>query len=124
MFNKVQIKTILILSLVFATFSVMGQEANISLPIDKDKVESAELILGFPKASDKTIDWIIGKIDETNGLKYQYYCEQHKLVLVKYNKKLYATEQNVVDALSRTNLNMPIFIKEGTFESVMEMCEK
>jgi hypothetical protein len=87
------------------------------------KVNMAELILGVPKVSDKTIDLITTTIQKVNGVEFIKFCAEYKLVLIKYSTKLYPLKQDVIDAIKRQGVTMEMLIKEGTFAGVEQICQ-
>lgn len=84
---------------------------------------SGELILGVPKISDKTLSILTSALEKIRGIKYQMFCPEHKLILVKYNPKIFPSGDDVIKAILKQNIQMPMFVKDGTFEGVMEICQ-
>lgn len=83
-----------------------------------------ELILGVPKATDKNLYFLTDAISHVTGLKYNSFCQKHKLVLLTFDQKIYKGPKEVIDAIKKQKMNMPMFVKEGTFKEVTEMCKE
>jgi hypothetical protein len=97
--------------------------ANTAIAQTADQKENIkELILGIPKVSDKTISMVTDAIRQIEGLEFVRYCPEHKLVLVKYDERSFPKGEDVVSALQKKNISMPMFIKEGGFDSVKDLC--
>lgn len=84
----------------------------------------SELILGIPKASEKNFSLVTDAIFQVKGIELVQFCPVHQLALIKYDKNTFATKEDVVRALQAKNLSMPMFIKEGSFEDVKDMCNE
>lgn len=89
---------------------------------EADKAATAELILGLPKVSDKTLFIIEETSQKINGVVFVKFCEGHKLGMFHYNKELFETPEAVVKAFEKENVIMPMLVKTGDFKEVEEMC--
>jgi hypothetical protein len=114
---------ILIVSSLFLFSSAIKAQENSQKNTQNESVsKTGELILGIPKLTDKNLFIITGALEAIKGTEYIRFCPEQKLVLVKYNTKLFPNEEEVLQAILRQNVQMPMFIKEGTFADVMNMC--
>jgi hypothetical protein len=115
---------ILIVSSLFLFSSTIKAQENSqkNTQITESVSKTGELILGIPKLTDKNLFIITGALETIKGTEYIRFCPEQKLVLVKYNTKLFPNEEEVVQAILRQNVQMPMFIKEGTFAEVIDMC--
>jgi len=103
-------KLILILFAMFLSFGIYAQNAD------------KELVVGLPKLSEKNI-FLLENVKYLEGIKYVDYCPGHKLLLIEYNTKVYADENQVLKILE-ASLKMPVYIKVGEFKDVRELCDK
>jgi hypothetical protein len=81
-----------------------------------------ELIIGVPKISDKTLEIITEAIKSIEGTEYIMFCPEQKLILIKYNNSIFPNKEDVIKAIENKNISLPMFIKEGTFDGVKELC--
>lgn len=89
---------------------------------EAEKRATTELILGLPKISDKTLFIITETAQKINGLIYVNFCEGHKLAMFKYNKELFEKPEDVIKAFEHENVIMPMLIKQGNFNDVVDIC--
>lgn len=115
---------LLALSLFIAVnITVNAQEdTKAKLKAEADKRATAELILGLPKISDKTLFIISETTLKIKGLVFVSFCEGHKLASFKYDKEIFATPEDVIKAFEKENVLMPMLVKEGGFKDVEEIC--
>ena len=124
MFNNVQIiKVTILMALILSLGNVVGQSVTIDNTNDLDKL-SGELILGAPKTSEKNLAIITDVFAQIKGVEYLMFCPEHRLILAKYDIKTYKTVKDVYQVILNQDISMPLQLKEGTFEGVMEMCNK
>jgi len=108
---------------VAASVTVNAQEdAKAKQKVEADKKASAELILGLPKISDKTLFIISETTLKIKGLVFVSFCDGHKLAMFKYNKELFEKPEDVIKAFEKENVFMPMLVKEGSFNGVEEIC--
>lgn len=79
-------KLSLIMLFFAATFAVNAQEDAAKRKMEADKRATAELILGLPKISDKTLFIISETASKMKGLVFVSFCEGHKLASFKYDR--------------------------------------
>lgn len=115
---------LLALSLFVAvSITVNAQEdAKAKLKAESDKRATTELILGLPKISDKTLFIISETTLKINGLVFVSFCDGHKLASFRYDKELFEKPEDVIKAFEKENVFMPMFVKQGSFKNVEEMC--
>lgn len=108
---------------VVASVNVNAQEdAKAKQKAETDKKANAELILGLPKISDKTLFIISETTLKINGLVFVSFCDGHKLAMFKYNNDLFETPEDVIKAFEKENVIMPMLVKQGSFKDVEEIC--
>lgn len=116
---------LLALSLFFAASITVNAQEDIAKQKQKaeaDKRATAELILGLPKISDKTMFIISETTLKINGLVFVSYCDGHKLAMFRYNSDIFETPEAVIKAFEKENVFMPMLVKQGAFKDVEEMC--
>lgn len=107
-----------------ASFAVYAQDdvTKVKQKIENEKMATAELILGLPKISDKTLFIISETTLKIDGLVFVGFCDAHKLAMFRYNKEYFSAPEDVIKAFELNNVIMPMFVKQGTFIDVEEMC--
>lgn len=111
------------LILFFSAGSVQAQaDKKENKPVE-DKCNQ-ELIIGVPKVSEKNLFLLTETASKTSGMKYIDFCENDKLLLIKYDQEIYPRPDDVIKAFREQHIIMPMLVKEGRFEDVKEMCEK
>ena len=104
-------------------------QAQTSDNLDKPAANSLnskgkELILGIPKLTDKTLYNLTGAIGQISGLKYDTYCPKHNLVLLTFDPTKFNRGEEVIQAIKDNDFNLQMFIKEGNFREVKQMCSE
>jgi hypothetical protein len=82
-----------------------------------------ELLLGLPKISEKTLFIISETSLKIKGLNYVGFCEGHKLGMFKYDQSVFKKPEDVIKAFEKENVFMPMYIKEGGFNDVEDICQ-
>jgi len=92
---------------------------------DKELKETyKELIIGVPKVSEKNLYLITNTINEYKGLQFVMFCPKDCIVLVKYDPRDFEKTGDILDIFKEKNINMPMFIKEGSFKDVIDDCQE
>ncbi|MFH0865109.1 MAG: hypothetical protein V1904_02870 [Bacteroidota bacterium] len=82
----------------------------------------SELVIGVPKITEKTLFTLTEAIKTIEGAEYVMFCPEHNLILIKYNPSIFQKKEDVLKAIENKDVKLPMFIKEGTFEGVKDMC--
>lgn len=110
--------TFLILSVSNNTSAQSGQV------IEKiNSKESKELVIGIPKITNKHLPELISIIESTSGMEYVEFCQKQRLVLVKYDDKVFNRCEGISTLLKSKGFNLPIQIKKASFKDVAIMCK-
>lgn len=108
---------------VAASVTVNAQEdVKAKLKAESDIKATSELILGLPKISDKTLFIISETTLKINGLVFVSFCDGHKLASFRYDKELFEKPEDVIKAFEKENVIMPMYVKQGNFKDVEEIC--
>ena len=115
---------IIVSYLILVSFIANAQtETKGTTQINDNNSISGELILGIPKLTDKNLFLITDALTKIKGTQFKQFCAEQRFILVKYNPKIFQSKDEIVQAIQRQNIQMPIFVKEGSFADVMEMCK-
>lgn len=124
--NFISMKNIFILPLILVLTACLAFNGAAQTSFDESSKISTEktkeLVLGIPKLSEKLLPDLVNIIETTKGLSYVKYCEEHRLVLVRYEGSLYPRKEAIVKAIKDREFYPEIFIKETSFEGVEELC--
>lgn len=115
-------KLSLIMLFFAASLALNAQEDAAKRKIESDKRATAELILGIPKISDKTLFIISETSLKIKGLVFVSFCDAHKLASFRYDKELFEKPEDVIKAFEKENVFMPMYVKQGGFKDVEEIC--
>ena len=120
--------SLFVLMFLFSTVTFVNAQDDARIKeqqkIEAEKLAAStnELVLGLPKISDKTLFIISETSLKIKGLTFVSFCEGHKLALFRYSKETFAKPEDVIKAFEKENIIMPMFVKEGNFKDVEEMC--
>ncbi len=121
--NFTFMRNITLAFIVFSFFlissTINAQTANNSEEVSSNNLKIGELILGIPKLTDKNLFLITEALKKIKGAQFKQYCLEQRLVLIKYDKKIFSTKDEIIEAIKRQNVQMPMFVKEGTFAEML-----
>lgn len=124
--RKTNIISLLSVFIFFISASVQGQSAankeTDTKIIQKTDTSFIELIIAVPKLNEKNIYVLTDAINSIEGLRFFMFCPVHSFVLVKYSPNLFPQKEDVIKTLESKDLKLVMYIKQGNFDAVKEMC--
>ena len=116
LFKKIT-KTILLLILITGAISASAQAIAVNEQLND------EVVIGVPKITDKTLSIITETALTIPGIRFEIFCNEHRIITFRYNRELFNSPNEIVKAFKKKNIHMPMNIKEGsTFKDVKELC--
>jgi hypothetical protein len=108
-------------------FFFINNSANAQTPISTNSIiqtpTKSELILGVPKVTDKNLFLILNAVEQIPGLQYKSYCSAQKLILITYDSSVFNRKTEIIEAITNKGVQMPMFVKEGSFADVNNLCQ-